>query len=164
MRARIRFLGHPVHQMLIVFPLGLLATSVVFDLIGLATAADAAHTAAYWTLCAGIVGAVVAAPFGYLDWSAVPRGSRARRIGALHGAGNLVVSLLFVASWALRAPGQEPPLGALACAWGGAALALVTAWLGGELVCRLGVGVEEDAGPNRSQHARGAAAAPRSPR
>lgn len=152
MQARVRLFGHPVHQMLIVFPLGLLATSVVFDLIGVATGSPAAHAAGFWTLSAGLVGALVAAPFGFLDWRAIPRGTRAHRIGALHGGGNLVVSLLFLASWLLREPAAPPPPAALLCAWAGAALALLTAWLGGELVCRLGVGVDEDAGLDAPRH------------
>ncbi|AEG92267.1 DUF2231 domain-containing protein [Ramlibacter tataouinensis] len=146
MRSRARLLGHPIHQMLIVFPLGLLATSVVFDLIDLATGTGAFHEVAYWTLAAGLVGALVSAPFGFIDWLHVPRGTRARRVGALHGAGNLVVTALFAGSWLLREPQAEVPALALALSLGGTALALVTAWLGGVLVSRLGVGVYDDAG------------------
>lgn len=148
MKARARFLGHPVHQMLVVFPLGLLATSVVFDVLAWAMSRDDWAVAGYWTLTAGIVGALVAAPFGLADWLKVPKGTRARRIGALHGGGNAVVSLLFVAAWGLREPGEVASGAALACSLAGAGLALVTAWLGGELVSRLGVGVDEKAGLN----------------
>jgi len=153
MKARIRLLGHPVHQMLIVFPLGLLATSIAFDIVGLVSAVDAAHTAAYWTLTAGIAGAAVAAPFGYLDWTAIPRGTRARRVGAMHGMGNVAVTALFIASWLLRSPAQEPPLSSLACAWIATAAAMATAWLGAELVCRHAMGVDEDAGLDAGRRA-----------
>jgi uncharacterized membrane protein len=132
--------------MLIVFPLGLLATSVIFDLIDLATGTGAFAQAAYWMTAAGVVGGVAAAPFGFIDWLHIPRGSRAKRVGALHGAGNLVVLGLFAASWLLRGPESDVPVVSLALALSGAALSLVTAWLGGELVSRLGVGVYEDAG------------------
>jgi uncharacterized membrane protein len=37
MEARAKLLGHPVHQMLVVFPLGLLATGVIFDLVHIGT-------------------------------------------------------------------------------------------------------------------------------
>jgi uncharacterized membrane protein len=146
MRSHARLLGHSVHQMLIVFPLGLLATSVLFDLIDLATGTGAFNIAAYWMIAAGVVGGLVAAPFGFIDWRHVPRGTRARRIGALHGSGNVVVTLLFAASWLLRTPESQVSGVALALSLLGAGLALVTAWLGGELVSRLGVGVYEDAG------------------
>lgn len=146
MRSHARFLGHSIHQMLIVFPLGLLATAVVFDLIDVATGTGAFALAAYWMTAAGIVGGLAAAPFGFIDWLHVPRGTRARRVGAYHGGGNVVVIALFAASWLMREPGRDLPILALALALAGAALALVTAWLGGELVSRLGVGVYEDAG------------------
>lgn len=148
MKARARFLGHPVHQMLVVFPLGLLATSVVFDLLARAATREDWAVAGYWTLTAGIVGALAAAPFGLADWLKLPKGTRARRIGAMHGGGNMVVTALFVAGWLLREPGSAAPGEALACSLAGAAMALVTAWLGGELVSRLGVGVDEKAGLN----------------
>lgn len=148
MKARVRFLGHPVHQMLVVFPLGLLATSVVFDVLALVADRSDWAVAGYWALTAGIVGALVAAPFGLADWLQLPKGTRAWRIGALHGGGNAVVSLLFVVSWLLREPGDTAQGWPLALALAGAGLALVTAWLGGELVSRLGVGVDEKAGLN----------------
>jgi uncharacterized membrane protein len=68
----------------------------------------------------------------------------------MHGAGNAVVSLLFLGSWLLRSPREFPDETALVLSFGGAALALLTAWLGGELVSRLGVGVSHGAGLNAS--------------
>jgi uncharacterized membrane protein len=150
MKSRANFLGHSVHQMVIVFPLGLLATSVIFDLIYLATDNPSMNLVAYWMLTAGIVGAFVAIPFGLIDWGAIPGGTRAKRIGLLHGVGNLVVSLLFIISWVLREPDVPPPSLALICGFVAVGLALVTAWLGGELVSRLAVGVYEDAGLDAS--------------
>lgn len=148
MRARARFLGHSVHQMLIVFPLGLLATAVVFDLIYLSTGIPVTAAVSYWMLAAGLVGGVLAAPFGLIDWLAIPTGTRAKRIGAMHGGGNVLVLLLFAASFFLRDTQYTPQLGEMGWAFVGGALALVTAWLGGELVDRLAVGVDDDAGLN----------------
>jgi uncharacterized membrane protein len=145
MRSHARLLGHPIHQMLIVFPLGLLATAVVFDLIYLATGADVMAAVSYWMMAAGIVGGLLAAPFGFIDWLAIPKGTRAKRIGAMHGGGNLLVTLLFIVSWLTRDTDYAPQLGNMIWSFGGAILALFTAWLGGELVARLGVGVEDDA-------------------
>ena len=97
-------------------------------------------------IVAGILGGVVAAPFGLIDWLAIPAGTRARRIGALHGMGNVVVLLLFALSWYLRASAaMAPETFAYVCAFLGAGLALLTGWLGGELVDRLGVGVDSGA-------------------
>jgi len=60
-------------------------------------------------LVAGIVGGLVAAPFGVIDWLAIPHGTRAKSVGGLHGGGNVVVLLLFAVSWYLRR-GQTPYL------------------------------------------------------
>jgi uncharacterized membrane protein len=146
MDSRVKLLGHPVHQMLVVFPLGLLATGVAFDVIALSLARGYWSEIAYWMMAAGIVMGLVAAPFGLIDWLAIPTGTRAKRVGALHGAGNVVVLLLFAASWLMRRESpQAPATTAFVLSFAGGALALCTAWLGGELVDRLSVGVDDGA-------------------
>ena len=83
---------------------------------------------------------------GLIDWLAIPSGTRAKAVGAWHGIGNVIVIVLFAISLFLRwdDPGA-PPVAAFVLSYGGVALALVTAWLGGELVDRLGVGVDTGA-------------------
>jgi uncharacterized membrane protein len=158
MESRAKLLGHPIHQMLIVFPLGLLATGVVFDLVYLVGDALLFADFAYWLIISGLVGGALAAPFGLIDWLAIPRGTRAKRVGALHGLGNVVVLALFVVSVALRADvPADAPAAAYVCSFTGAALSLLTAWLGGELVDRLGVGVYADAGVDAPSSLRRAA-------
>jgi uncharacterized membrane protein len=146
MESRARFLGHSIHQMLVVFPVGLLATAVILDLIGIFGRFPTAVIAAYWMMACGIVGGLLAAPFGLIDLLAIRKDTRAARIGRLHGGGNVIVLLLFIASWLMRRENDlQPNVLALLLSFGGGALALVTAWLGGELVARLGVGVSEGA-------------------
>lgn len=156
MESRVKLLGHPIHQMLIVFPLGLLATAVIFDLIFFFAGVPVFAIVAFWLVVAGIVGGLLAAPFGFADWLAIPSGTRAKRIGALHGSGNLVVVLLFLGSaWLRGSVPAEAATWAYVLSFAGAALALVTGWLGGELVDRLGVGVYDDAhldSPNSLRH------------
>jgi uncharacterized membrane protein len=135
--------------MLIVFPLGLLATAVIFDVIHSVVERPATATVSYWMIAAGIISGLVAAPFGWIDWFYIPRGSRAKSVGLWHGLGNLLVVLLFVGSWLLRRDNPEQPdTLALVLSFSGAGLALVTGWLGGELVDRLGIGVDEGANVN----------------
>jgi len=146
MQAKARFLGHPIHQMLIVFPLGLLGASLAFDLIWLGTHNAQFAVVAYWLIAAGILTALLAAVFGLVDWLAIPPGTRAKRIGAVHGLGNVVVVGLFVGTWLLRRGDPALPTGTAIVLSGAAVLlALFTGWLGGELVDRLGVGVDEGA-------------------
>jgi uncharacterized membrane protein len=132
--------------MLIPFPLGLLATSVVFDIIHRLTGNDTFAEVAYWMIVAGLISGLVAAPFGTIDWLAIPSGTRAKSVGLWHGAGNLVVLVLFGVSWFFRRDAPIDP-GSLAFVLSliGVALAAVTGWLGGELVDRLGVGVDRGA-------------------
>jgi uncharacterized membrane protein len=146
MESRARFLGHSIHQMLVVFPVGLLATAVILDLIGIFGRFPTAVIAAYWMMACGIVGGLLAAPFGLIDLLAIRKDTRAARVGRLHGGGNVIVLLLFIGSWLMRRENDlQPNALALLLSFGGGALALVTAWLGGELVARLGVGVSEGA-------------------
>jgi len=142
--------GHPIHQQLVVFPLGLLATAVVFDILGLVTDAEGFATASFYMIAGGVVSGLLAAVFGAIDYLAIPAGTRARRVGAVHGLGNVVVVVLFAVSWLLRSdePGHSPGTVAFVLALVGALLATVTGWLGGELVDRLGIGVAPDAGPD----------------
>jgi len=146
MESRAKLFGHPIHQMLIVFPLGLLAMAVLFDVIHLATGNGYWSEVAYWMIAAGVISGLLAAPFGFIDWLAIPSGTRAKRIGALHGGGNLVVVVLFALSFAFRGADPRAPAGfAYAASFIGAGLALITGWLGGELVDRLAVGVDDGA-------------------
>jgi uncharacterized membrane protein len=146
MDSHVKVAGHSLHQMLIVFPLGLLATAVVFDIIHLASGNPLWAEISYWMIAAGLVGGLLAAPPGLIDWMAIPSGTRAKVVGVWHGIGNVIVLTLFAVSWFLRreAP-TAPSTTALVLSFGGVALALVTAWLGGELVARLGVGVDTGA-------------------
>ncbi len=153
MESRAKALGHPIHQMLIPFPFGLLATAVIFDIIYLIWGNPTMVTVSYWMIIAGIIGAIAAAPFGLIDWLVIPKGTRAKSVGLLHGLGNVVVLLLFLGSWYLRYSGPQippyvPSTLALALSFIGFVLAGGTGWLGGELVDRLSVGVDDGANLN----------------
>jgi uncharacterized membrane protein len=149
MESRAKLFGHAIHPILIVFPLGLLATAVVFDIIYLIWGSGLMATVSFWMMTAGIIGGLLAAPFGFIDWMAIPTGTRAKSIGAAHGITNVVVLLLFVASWGMRSdlPEQPETLASILSFLGFAAAGL-GGWLGGELVERLGVGVDNGANLN----------------
>jgi uncharacterized membrane protein len=146
MESRAKLFGHPIHQMLIVFPLGLLATAVAFDVVALVRSQGYWSELAFWMIAAGVVTGLLAAPFGFVDWLAIPSGTRAKRIGAIHGLGNVLIVLLFATSWLMRrdAP-AAPEQVALALSFVAGGGALITGWLGGELVDRLSVGVDDGA-------------------
>jgi uncharacterized membrane protein len=138
--------------MLIVLPLGLLSMGVLFDVAYLVTNDASFAEVAFWNIAAGVLGGVLAAVFGLIDWLAIPKNTRARRVGLWHGGGNVAIVLLFLVSWLLRLPNHAYSPHILPFVLGVVAIsgALVTAWLGGELVYRLGVAVDDDAGLNAS--------------
>jgi uncharacterized membrane protein len=147
MESKFKILGHGAHPILIVFPLGLLATAAIFDIIYLLTNNQQLANAAYWMIAAGVVGGIVAAVPGFVDWWAIPSGTRAKRVGLVHGLGNDVVLILFGLSWWLRrgTPNHAPESVPFILSMLGVGLSLFTGWLGGELVERLGVAVHDGA-------------------
>jgi uncharacterized membrane protein len=147
MESRAKLFGHPIHPMLIVLPLGLLIMAVIADVMYLVTDSAAWATVAYYNIAAGIITGLLAAVFGTIDWLAIPSGTRAKWIGLYHGVGNVVVVAVFALSWWLRSadPAFIPSTRAFALGVAGLMLGAVTGWLGGELVDRLGVGVDDGA-------------------
>lgn len=146
MESRAKLFGHAIHPILIVYPLGLLSTGVIFDVIYLITGNSTWATVSFWMIAAGIVGGLLAALFGLIDYLNIPSGTRAKRIGLVHGLVNVGAMALFASSWLLRVDTPEaPPTIALALSFIGVVTAMLGGWLGGELVERLGVGVAENA-------------------
>ena len=146
MESRSKIFGHPGHTILIVFPLGLLSTAVIFDTLHLLTKKPKLGEQGLAMTGAGVIGGLVAAPWGTWDWLAIPKGTRAKEIGRWHGTGNAIVLGLFGLSWALRRGKLEKPGGLpYALSLLGFGIAGVTGWLGGEMVDRLGVGVDDGA-------------------
>ncbi len=147
MESRAKLLGHPIHPMLIVLPLGLFIAAVVFDGLYLWRGSPTFATVAYWNIAAGVVGGLLAAVFGLIDWLAIPAGTRAKRIGLLHGGSNVIVVGIFALVWLMRrdAPGMSPTTSLFLLEVVGLGLGSVGGWLGGELVDRLGVGIDDGA-------------------
>src|SRR4051812_50049267 len=81
MESRVKVLGHPVHPMLVVLPLGLFIGAVVFDAIYLWRGSATVATVGYWNIAGGIVGGLLAAGFGLMGWLAVSSRKRAQGIG-----------------------------------------------------------------------------------
>ena len=150
MESRLKLLGHPVHPMLVIFPLGLFVTAVIFDFADMVGGPALLGEVAYWNIVAGLIGGLLAAPAGLVDFLGIPNGTRAKRVGLMHAAVNAGVMVLFAVAWFVRmgtdghvTSGWLFLVELIALAGGG-----VGAWLGGELVDRLGVGVDPDASLN----------------
>src|SRR5438093_10041649 len=104
MTSKAKVLGHPVHPILITFPVGLLVTSFIFDIIYLWRGDTKWTSMAWYMMGAGIIGGLLAAVFGLIDWWAVPSGTRAKNVGLWHGLGNVAGTVLFIVNWFMRYP------------------------------------------------------------
>jgi len=147
MESKAKLFGHPIHPMLIVLPLGLFLMAVFTDIAYLATGNATFAVVSYWDITGGIAGGLLAAIFGFIDWWAIPSGTRAKALGLYHGVGNVIVVGLFLVSCLMRdgAEGHIPSMTASLLIFVGIAAGAVTGWMGGELVDRLGVGVDDGA-------------------
>ncbi len=161
MESRAKLLGHPVHPMLIVLPLGLFIGAVVFDAIAIARDSVSFANVGFWNIAAGVIGGLLAAVFGLIDWLAIPNGTRAKRIGLYHASSNVLAILGFVIVWWMRyestarvASTAEFVLEVIALLFGA-----FGGWLGGELVDRLGVGIDNGANLNAPNSVSGRRAA-----
>ena len=106
----------------------------------------------FWMIAAGMIGGLVAAVFGLIDWLSIPSGTRARAVVLSHGLTTFLMVALFATAWLLRAgaPG-EPGAVAIVLSFVGVGLASMGGYLGGELVVRMGVGVSEGARTRRAR-------------
>jgi uncharacterized membrane protein len=147
MESRVKLFGHPIHPMLVVLPLGLFIAAVVFDALYLWQGTPTFATVAYWNIAGGIIGGLLAAVFGLVDWLAIPFGTRAKRIGLLHGGSNVLVVAAFALAWWMRSNSVDtlPTTNVFVLELCALLLGAVAGWLGGELVDRLGVGVDNGA-------------------
>lgn len=145
--ARAKVAGHPIHPMLIVFPIGLYLTSFVFDLVYLGTNDPFWYRMAFWVMLIGFIGNLAAAFPGFVDYMAIPPKTETRKVALYHMGVGLTIAVLYLLNLLLRnwgtAEANELPWIPVLLNLFGAGLIGIQGWLGGELVYRFGIGVEE---------------------
>lgn len=137
--------GHPIHPMIIPFPIAFLLATLFADLVFWGTGNPAWATAAIWLLGAGILTALAAAVAGVVDYLGDVR-IRAIDASWQHGIGNVIAVLLALLSWLWRylyGPDGVLPTG-LVLSIVIAAILGFTAWKGGDLVYKHRVAVEDE--------------------
>lgn len=146
--------SHPIHPMLIVFPIALWIFSLICDIAYHGFTHNAYWKGmAFYTMIGGLVGALLAAVPGFIDWLSL-RDRRVKRIATTHMLLNLTVVALFVFNLGLRynaSPDTE--MFSVVLSVVGIAILAVSGWLGGSLVYVHGVAVETSATPRRDQAA-----------
>jgi uncharacterized membrane protein len=140
-RSTVHLFGHPVHPMLIPFPLALLIAAGVSDVVFLVDGDDFWARASMWLIASGVVTGAVAAVAGLIDFLTIPR---ARNLsGWIHFLGNAAVLVISLINWLLRIgdPGGFVEPWGLVLSVVTVVLLGVTGWTGGELAYRHQIGV-----------------------
>ena len=144
MRSRATIGGHPVHPMLIPFPLALWVTSFVVDILFYFTRHPTLLVISKFLLAAGCIGAIAAAIPGLIDWTAITNGE-VKRAANWHARLNVIALIVFAVSFVLRLGRYSDFVGRkltipFLLSLVGIILISISGWLGGELVFRYGVG------------------------
>jgi uncharacterized membrane protein len=95
MYSKVNIAGHPVHSMLVSFPIAFYTATVVALVIYGGTGNPFWYHAAFWACLGGVVMAVTAGTVGFIDMMALPERSPARDTGLKHMAFNLLALGLF---------------------------------------------------------------------
>ncbi len=140
---------HPIHPMLVVLPLGLWVAALAFDIVYAVTSTPIWRSLAFWNIAAGIIGALLAAVPGFVDYLDLE--GRARRIATFHMVLNLGAVAVFALNWYVRMRVPADSWWPLALSVIGVVGIMISGWLGGELVYAERVGVEE---PSRNERYR----------
>jgi len=148
--------GHPIHPILVAFPIGLWVFSLVCDIVYvMGWGGSIWNDVAFYSMAGGIVGALLAAAPGLIDLISISD-PKVKSIGIWHMTINLIVVALFAFNLWLRmgsASGSQIPM---ALSVLGVILLGVSGWLGGEMVFKHAVGVEPQ--PDARQEGRDARA------
>jgi len=144
MRSRASIKSHPLHPMLVAFPIGLLVTSFIFDLVAQWRDLPSLSAAAWYCVIAGLIGAAIAAIPGLIDlFSVVPPNSSARTRGIIHGVVNALVIVAFIAVAAHRgSPGVPADRASFILSAIGVVLIGVSGWLGASLIYQNQIAVD----------------------
>jgi uncharacterized membrane protein len=144
-----RFFGHPVHPMLVAFPIALLGLTPVLDALSWTGVMVDASGAAYLCELAGLVGGGLAVVTGFADFMKIGQSEHATAKSAIiHASLALGMLSVFGIAFALRGTRTTAvSLGPLALEVAGAAVLAATGWFGGHLVFHHAVGVQPRRGP-----------------
>jgi uncharacterized membrane protein len=144
MKSKASVAGHPIHPMLIPFPLALWATSFAVDVLFYFLRHPTLLIIAKFMIAAGCLGAIAAAIPGIIDWLTIKNGE-VKRAANWHARLNVVALVVFAISFFMRMGryselvGRRLTLPFLLSAVG-VILISISGWLGGELVFRYGIG------------------------
>ena len=134
-------LGHPLHPALTDVPIGAWTYAFLADIVDVFTGQQRPQNGTSLAIGLGLAGALGSALSGLADWSYTE--GTTRRLGVSHGLLNVAATALYAGSLAFRLRGRYGAARGLSSA--GYGIALFSAYLGGELAYRCGLGVDHAA-------------------
>lgn len=130
---------HPIHPMLVHFPVALLSASILFDLLGQRWRPAECRIASFYTLVPGLAGALVSVASGAIAEDAVEHSGVPKQVLEMHETLGFATFWIFAGLLGLWI--RERPLVSLALGFAGVAVLFVASYFGGSLVYEYGAGV-----------------------
>jgi len=142
MRSRAHIKSHPIHPILVAFPIAFFVGTFIFDILGVIYNNESLYGVAYYMQVCGIIGAVLAAIPGAIDYfKTVPPNSSGKKRATKHPLLNITNLILFLIAWVLKGNNINPYI-ILVLELTGIILLAIAGWLGGTLVYRNQIGVD----------------------
>ena len=139
--------GHPFHPILITIPIGAWIASLVFDIIAFTVDDPSPYVLGAQVLIAiGLIGALLAAVFGFIDYTGIAAGTVAKRTALIHMTLNLTLVVLYAVNYFVRAGSDHDAVNIVGFVLSIVGLAVlgVSGWLGGKLAYHFGVRVAKE--------------------
>jgi uncharacterized membrane protein len=137
--------GHPLHPMFVGFPVALWVFSLVSDIIYAAGwGGPIWNDVAYYTMVGGVIGALFAAIFGFIDYLSITE-EKTKRTATKHLILNSFIEVLFIVNVVIRTNGTPGMALPIILSIVGVGALVYSGWLGWDLVYEHGMGVGLDA-------------------
>lgn len=144
MQGKATIAGHPIHPMLVALPIGFFVGALVCDIILALTHNPFWPSVSVVLIGFGIVAALLAALFGFIDYFTAPISGQIKATATRHMVLNLLAVVVFAVAFWLRWSDSISSTG-IALTVLGVLILAVSGWLGGHLAYHYGVGVEPSA-------------------
>lgn len=142
MKSRANIKGHPIHPILIAFPIAFFIGTLVFDILGKLCNSPGLWQTGYYMEIAGIIGGLAAAVPGIIDYFfTVPPESSAKKRATKHGLINVTNVVIFFVAWLIRHNDTASATLIIGLEVLGVILLSIAGWMGGTLVYNNQLGV-----------------------
>jgi uncharacterized membrane protein/nitrite reductase/ring-hydroxylating ferredoxin subunit len=156
MKSKVQVKGHPLHPILVSFPIAFFVATLIMDIVSLSYQLDEFKRLAFYLEAAGIGCALLAAVPGFIDFLfTVPPNSSGKKRAATHGLINVTMVAVFTIAWLVRQNANIPFLWVIIMEIAGVTLLSIAGWMGGTLVYRNQIGIDiryADAGKWNEAH------------